>query len=227
MKSKFKFLLFIGFLAPSLLQGQPENKHMVYLTSGKAYYIFDQPIRNFSIGVAYQYRPFKAFSFDGFYLYSQSNSFPSFFDDKAKLHDFILGQNISNFTLFWSEVYTHSVGLRPHYSIINNNRWHLSINFAFGIALSKSSIQGYDRFSWHPVSGQIIDYELDEPDKGSISGLFVSPGLQLHFTFYRNFIIGIDPNLHYFKPGADYDTLNSIPSWPEFINLSIMIGKKL
>lgn len=227
MKIKLKYFFLLGFFAPSLLYGQPENKHAVFFTTGKVFYWYEDPVKNFSAGLTYQYRPFKAFSFDGYYLYSQSNSYPGFFDNKAKLHDYILSQNISNFTLHWTEVYTHSFGLRPHYSMINTNRWHLSLNFAFGVSFSKCSLQGYNRFSWHPGTGQIIDYELGEPYKGSISGIFVSPGLQIHYNFFKDFIFGLNPSLVYFRPGADFETLNSVPVWPDFINLSIMIGKRL
>lgn len=225
MKNKFNYVLLLVFFTPSLLYSQPEREHAVFFTTGKVYYMYEEPERNFSAGLTYQYRPFKAFSFDGFYSYSQTNSFPSFFEDKAKLHNYIMSLSARYF-IAWSEIYTHSVGIRPHYSIINTNRWHLSLNFAFGVSFSRFSEQSSKRLTWSLITGQIIDYELHDHEKGSISGIFVSPGLQVHFNFYKDFIFGLNPHVHYFRPGADSEVLNSVPVWPEFINLSIMIGKK-
>jgi len=234
-----RFKIFIAVLllvTPLFLFAQPDKKHAIILTTGLVDVFYEERKNNFSVGLTYQYRPFRAFAFDGFYLYSQSNSYPSFFNDKNRLHDYILSRNINNFTWIWSEVYTHSIGLRVHYSIISTNKWHLSLNFAFGGFFSKSSYQSFKYWSWHPTTGQIIDYELADMEQGSVFDTFVSPGLNLHFNFYKNFIIGINPGLFY--SGIETGTegywnglpviipIETVPVIPDFINLSIMVGKK-
>ncbi len=224
--TRFKILSSVFLLVlPLFMFAQPDKKHAIILTTGLVDYFYEENKNNFSAGLTYQYRPFKAFAFDGFYPYSQSNSNPGFFYDKNKLHDYILSQNVNNFTPIWSEVYTHLLGLRVHYSIINTNKWHLSLNFAHGVSFSKSSYQGYKYWSWHPTTGQIIDYELADGRIGSIWGDFTSPGLQLLINVFKDFIFGISRSLVYFKTNKTTEILNSVPVWPDFINFSIMVGK--
>ncbi len=234
---RFKlYILILLIITPIFLFAQPDKKHAITLTTGLVDYFYQERKNNFSAGLIYTYRPFKTFAFDGFYLYSQSNSFPSYFDDKQRLHNYLMSQNGFRFIIGWSEVYTHSIGLRVHYSIISNNKWHLSLNFAFGGFYSKSSYQGFKYWSWHPTTGQIIDYEFADRDQGSVFDSFVSPGLNLHYNFYDDFIIGINPGLFYsgIKTGTEaiidglpvIIPIKTAPVLPDFINLSIIVGKK-
>jgi hypothetical protein len=182
--------------------------------------------RNISLSMSYQYRFMKSFSLEPFYLYAQNNSYPSFFNDEEKLDKFIRSmEDPEMFYIYanWDEIYTHSLGLRFHFSFVHNPRWYFSFNFATGYYLSLSSIHSLSFFEYTFPPYQITNYGTDYYRKWN-RGLFIMPGILLNYSTKNRYIFGLHLTGYFFNEKKDW-SLEDMPVLPNHWNASLVLGK--
>ncbi len=198
----------------------------IFISIGKPWHPdMTSNLKNVSLSLNYQNRFAESFAYELSYTYSQSNSFPKFFNNSQQLNDYLLSQNGFDivFNSQWSDVFTHSFGLKMHYAFINNKKWFFSFNIAGGYFFTKSSSHEIDDFFYNSQSGEIINYE-NSIDKGKTSDVFYSPGIQLNYTLPKNFIIGLD--FIYYRVNIKDSIYSTFPVIPDYYNIAIIFGKK-
>jgi len=159
--------------------------------------------RNVSLSMSYQYRFMKSFSLEPFYLYAQNNSYPSFFGDEDKLDNYIRAmKEIDPFYASWDNVYTHSLGIRLHFSFIHNPRWYFSFNFATGYFLSMSSQHSLSFFEYTFPPYQVINYGTNYYKRWNRE-LFIMPGLLLHYSTKKMYLFGLHITGFFFNEKKD------------------------
>jgi hypothetical protein len=181
--------------------------------------------RNISFSLNYQYRFLKSFSLEPFYLYAQNNSYPSFFSDEAKLDRYIRSmEEPEYFYASWDEVYTHSLGLRLHFSFIHNPRWYFSFNFATGYYFSLSSLHSLSFFEYTIPPYQVTNYGTSYYRRWN-KGLFIMPGLLLNYSTKNRYSFGIHLTGYFFNDTKEIWYPEDMPVFPNHWNASLVFGK--
>ncbi|TDE46623.1 hypothetical protein E0I26_00645 [Flavobacterium rhamnosiphilum] len=173
--------------------------------------------RNFNISVSYHRQRNEKWSMEYYFLYSQNDYFPSFYDNEKELDRFIFTGNPE--TIFedttWDKVQNHEIGAKIHYSIYKNQKINLSCNMGLGIIaydgklFRLSSIQVDENnviysYNWFQVKG-VDGYSYT-------AGIF--PGLHVDYKANKNFLIALD--------GGYHKTIDNGYFW----NFSLGIGRK-
>lgn len=207
-----------------------EKKHELVVSFGKPFLTSELfSLHNGSFGIGYRFHYFKSFIFEGFYSYSQNNTFPSFFDNEAERHAYILsGKYMDIYHANWEEIYLHSLGIKPHFVLSGNSkRWLVSVYTAGGFYTSSSSLHTIKSATYSP-DGQMIDYNAEHIKKRNNGFFYILPGIQIAYLFDR-LSLGLDMSLYHidlskFKnvPITTYD----FPVMPEHYNVSFTIGFK-
>lgn len=200
------------------------QKESVFITYGKPWFPDKEfNSKNFSIGFNYQNRFSESFGFDVGFEYAQSNNLPSFLHDSNKLDLYILNQNDE--TIFtntlWSEINTFTVFSKINYQFVNNKKFYFNFNFGLGLLFSYSKSHNLESYSYNLENGDIISYK-NSINSDNLNTFVYSIGLQFHYTFYKNYFIGINPQ--FLMPFGE-KKLNTIPVYPNHYNLSISLGK--
>jgi hypothetical protein len=201
------------------------QKKSVYLSLGKPWFPDkDSNLRNFSIGVNYQNKFSQSFAFDIALDYAQSDNFPSFYNNGNELNDFLLNQKYNDIyaNSLWSKITTINLGGKLNYLFVNNNKFVFSFNVGFGYSLTESSLHNLKEWTYNAESGEILSYE-NETISDNLNTFNYSLGIQFQYTFYKNYFIGINP---YYLNTIGENKVNTIPVYPNFYNLTFIIGKK-
>jgi hypothetical protein len=209
------------------------GKNSFYISFGKPLFT-DAFItkRNFSLALSYHYRFIRSFAIEPFYLYAQNNSYPNFFGNQAELDRYIrsmTGPNMLYAT--WDEVYTHSLGARLHFAIINNQRWYFSFNFASGYFSSLSSKHYLSdllyELHFHPGLPEpdfVVTYYRTRQHSRWNNGVFIMPGLLLNYQTRNGFLFGLHLTGYFFNEREPL-TLEAKPVFPNHWNASLVFGK--
>jgi len=226
---KTKRLILILILVTSLGYGQDNNNQkVVFITIGKPWHPdISKNLNTLSFSVNFQNRFVENFAYEPFYTFAKSNSYPMFFNDKVKLNRYLLSQikhEIIFNTSLWSDIFTHSLGIKTHYAFVNSNNWFFSFNFSVGYFLSKASKFEIGKISHNSQTGEIYTYESSVLED-KFSGLFIGPGIQVNYSLTKKIIIGIDLNAH-FSQLSD-EKFSKVPEIPDYYNLAIILGMKL
>ena len=166
MPKRFLTVLFVGMCLhvsgsePERWEWGSETRvHSLFLSMGKPLFTSKTtPQKNFfSFSAHYQYRISSSFAIVPFYLYSQSDGFPDFFNDKQKLDALIRQKRpyLAMDIVDYQNIFTHSVGLRLHFAFIDNRRWYLTFNLAGGYFISESSMHSLPTvmLNWDLITG--------------------------------------------------------------------------
>lgn len=200
------------------------QKESVFITFGKPWFP-DKELnsRNFSFGLNYQNRFSESFGFDVGFEYAQSNNLPSFLNDNSKLDVYILNQNDETIFIntLWSKINTFTIFNKINYQFVNNEKFYFNFNFGLGLLFSYSKSHDLESYSYNLENGDIISYK-NSINSDNLNTFFYSLGLQFHYTFYKNYFIGINPQ--FLMPFGE-KKLNTIPVYPNHYNLSISLGK--
>ncbi len=181
--------------------------------------------RNISLSMSYQYRFMKSFSLEPFYLYAQNNSYPSFFSDARKRDNYIRAmKEIDLFYASWDNVYTHSLGIRLHFSFIHNPRWYFSFNFATGFYFSLSSLHSLSFFEYTFPPYQVTNYGTNYYKRWN-KGLFIMPGLLLNYSTKKLYFFGLHLTGYFFNDTNEIWLPEDMPVFPNHWNASIVFGK--
>ncbi len=183
--------------------------------------------RNISLSMSYQYHFMKSFSLEPFYLYAQNNSYPSFFNDEEKLDRFIRSmEDPEMFYVYamWDEIYTHSLGLRFHFSFVHNPRWYFSFNFATGYFFSLSSTHSLSYIYYNWPSFEITDYGTNYHRRWN-KQLFIMPGVMLNYNTKNRYIFGLHLTSYFFKDTKEIWFPEDLPVFPNHWNASLVFGK--
>lgn len=224
---KTLILLFIIFTFNGIDAQEKIEKQIVYVGIGKPRFTDkEHDLRNYALSVNYQNRFAESFAIEGFYTYAQSDNYPSFINNPQQLDQFLRGQKYYDilFNSLWSDIYTHSIGAKIHFSFVNNKRFFFSFNFSGGIIFSKSSSFILNSFGFDSQTGSIINY-TNEFLKDTDTQIFYGPGLQFQYTLPKNYIIGIEAT-GYFSKQKEKGGIITIPVISNYYNLSILFGKK-
>jgi len=206
---------------------EKKEKQVFFIGIGKPWFPDkDYNLRNYTLSINYQNRFSESFALEGFYIYAQSNNYPSFINNPQQLDQFLRSQKRNDilFNLFWSDIYTHSIGAKIHFSFVNNKKFFFSFNFSSGMVFSKSSIHNVVSLEYNQQTGAIINY-TNEFLRDTDTQIFYGPGLQFQYTLPRNYIIGLEA-MGYFARQKEKNRIITIPVITNYYNLSILVGKK-
>jgi hypothetical protein len=220
-------LLFIIFTCNIMNAQEKNKKQFFFIGIGKPWFPDkDHNLKNYTLSINYQNRFAESFALEGFYTYAQSNNYPSFINNPQQLDQFLRAQKRNDilFNSFWSEIYTHSIGAKIHFSFVNNKKFFFSFNFSSGMMFSKSSIHNVLSFEYNQQTGAIINY-TNEFLKDTDAQIFYGPGLQFQYTLPSNYIIGLEA-MGYFARQKEKNGIITIPVITNYYNLSILVGKK-
>ena len=189
MKVIFSLLL---ILSVQFCFSQNDNQvKIISIGIGRPYFT-DKEIdqRNVSLNVRYQHRLLKAFSYDLYYMYAQSNNYPTFRNDPNRVDAFLMSQTDWNivWNSLWSEVYSHFLGAKLHFAFANNEKWYVSANFATGIHSTKSSLHLVEEWNYDHSTGEMLSYENSYLNDIT-TGWFTAPGLSVSRTVSHNVIL--------------------------------------
>ena len=239
MLKKFLTVVFVGMCLqvsgsePDRWEwGSETREHALFLSVGKPLFTGKTtPQKNFfSFSAHYQYRISSSFAIEPFYLYSQSDCFPDYFNDKQKL-DALIRQRRSYLAMDivdYQNIFTHSVGLRLHFAFIDNRRWYLTFNLAGGYFISESSMHSLPTvmFNWDLITGDawIIDYIAEYIQGVRHDGFFTMPGVQLQYIFGNGYFVGLDIYKYAFWPTKPAWDHRYMPVAPDMWNAAITFG---
>lgn len=197
----------------------------VYFSIGKPWYPDKMNnLNNYSLGLNYQNRFAQSFGINFNLEYSQSNDFPTFYEDSNALNEFLVSQTFDGILMnsLWSKISSVNFDSKINYLFVNNKKFNFNFNAGIGYMFTKSSAHYLKSWSYEPESGQIISYE-NETISDSLNTFYYTLGLQFQYTFYKDYFIGINP---YYLMTIGEKKINTIPVYPNFYNLTFNIGKK-
>ena len=241
MLKKFLTMLFVGMCLqvsgsePDRWEwGSETREHALFLSVGKPLFTGKTtPQKNFfSFSAHYQYRISSSFAIEPFYLYSQSDGFPDFFNDKQKLDALIRQKRpyLAMDIVDYQNIFTHSVGLRLHFAFIDNRRWYLTFNLAGGYFISESSIHDIksSRFEMDIITGDvwIIDYTTEHIQGVRHDGFFTMPGVQVQYIFGNGYFVGLDIYMYAFLHNKQAWDFRKLPLFPDKNNAAIVFGRR-
>lgn len=178
---------------------------------------------NFSISVNFIHQTKKEkWSMEYYYLYSQNDNFPSFYNDiQALLGSIRLGNSETVFEdTKWDKIEIMEIGSKVHYSILKNKKINLSANI--GLAIN------YVKEFYHRTSSIAVDknnmineyYYYTVKGDGYYGAVF--PGIHFDYHLGQNILLALDGGCH-----LDANMLQNVTeSNTNFWNFSLGIGKK-
>lgn len=180
--------------------------------------------RNYNFIINYQNKFAEVFTYEVFAQYSMISSFPGFFENKNELDRFITSQEVFEAfrNTWWDEINTFSFGGKIHYSFVNNSKFFFSIYLGAGIYNSNSTTAELNIYEAAPNQGLIKEFDFTLPEE-NYTGLFYMPGIHFNYNVYKDYIIGLDFNLH---RNFDNDKTDQLPVTPSFYGANLSIGKK-
>ncbi|WP_019037490.1 hypothetical protein [Psychroflexus tropicus] len=226
MKYLFKILILI-LINVSVVVSQNTLNQNFSLTLGKPIFSeSSQDAKNFSAGINYQNRFSNSFAFDVFYTYAQVSNLPDYIDDAEQLEQEILGLS-GGLNLFfetdWSRIRNHSLGSKIHFLFVNSDTWSFSVFGGFGYNFSSSKQHVLLNTTFDEETLEIISFE-NEVETENYNSFFGIYGLQTHYNFYKNYLIGFEVSfLSAFTGEDDFDTLNRLP---DYYNFNLILGFK-
>ena len=144
-------------------------------------------------------------------------------NNNSKLDVYILNQNDETIFIntLWSKINTFTIFSKINYQFVNNEKFYFNFNFGLGLLFSYSKSHDLESYSYNLENGDIISYK-NSINSDNLNTFFYSLGLQFHYTFYKNYFIGINPQ--FLLPFGE-KKFNTIPVYPNHYNLSISLGK--
>lgn len=217
------FILF--FILPFISLSQEIKKESFSVGFGKPWHpdIIDTH-RNFNFSINFQNKFTKVFAYEIFAQYTVISSFPDFFENDKKLDNFIKNQEVIQAigNTWWDEMKTFSFGGKIHYSFINNSKFFFSIYVGAGIYNSTSKTALLNILDSEPNQGMIREFYFTLPQE-NYTGFYYMPGIHFNYNIYKDFIVGIDLNLH---RNFDNNKTDWLPVIPSFYGANFTIGKK-
>jgi hypothetical protein len=117
---------------------------------------------------------------------------------------------------------TFSFGGKIHYSFVNNSKFFFSIYLGAGLYNSTSKTAQLNVYEAAPNQGLIRKFDFTLP-RENYTGIFYMPGIHFNYNIYRDYIVGLDFNLH---RNVDNETTDSLPVTPSFFGANLTIGKR-
>ena len=220
-----KILLLVFFVVLSQVQINAQ-KESLGVFFGKPWFAdADIIFKNYSLGMQYQNRFSQSFSYLIDIEYAQNNSMPDFLNNSQALDAFFFEQNAGNVVLntLWSKINSISIGAEVSYLFVNNNKFLMGFNLGLGYQYANSSAFRLDQFTPDPATGQVIAYESSVPEE-SMNTTYYSLGIQFHYTFYKDYFIGLNPK--YQAPIDGDKFFQTIPVYPNNYNITLTLGKR-
>lgn len=218
---------FISILISSSAFCQNSLKENLSITLGKPIFSEStQDSNNFSAGINYQNRFSNSFAFDVFYTYAQVSNLPDYIDDSEQLEQEILGLSGGLSAFFetdWSRIRNHSLGSKIHFLFVNSDTWSFSVFGGFGYNFSSSKQHVLLNTTFDDETLEIMSFE-NEVESENYDSFFGIYGLQAHYNFYKNYLIGVEASfLSAFTDDETFDTINRLP---DYYNFSLLLGFK-
>lgn len=218
-----KKIILIIFLVTSKVNAQKESLSLAF---GKPWFADSDIISmNYSMGIQYQNRFSQSFAYQIVLQFAQNNSLPAILNSQQTLDEFIFSQSRDNIiqSTLWSKIHTFSLGGEISYMFVNNDRFLFEFNFGLGYFFSRSSSFELEQYAYDSSLGQITAYESSIA-VGTMNTTYYSLGIQFHYTFYKDYFIGLNPK--YQAPIDGDKFFQTIPVYPNNYNITLTLGKR-
>lgn len=218
-------IIILFFFLPLLATSQETKNQSISIGFGKPWHpdIIDSQ-KNLNFSINYQNKFAEVFAYEIFAQYALISSFPDFFKNENELDKFITNQEVFEAigNTWWDEIKTFSFGGKIHYSFVNNSRFFFSIYVGAGIYTSNSKTADLHIIDSEPNLGLVKDFDFMIPEE-NYTGVYYMPGIHFNYNIYKDFIIGLDFNLH---RNLDNEKTDLLPVIPSFYGANLTIGKK-
>jgi len=179
---------------------------------------------NLTIGSHYKNTFSESFAYELLYEYGRSEDLSMFGQNNSNTNGAILGQNVSDVFLGTNgtKIQTHRIGFKMHFFFVNNPKVSFGIFAGPGFLFSNAETRGISEIIFSQETGEILDF-VAFSNKNSFNNFYYDLGLQLHYTVYENYTIGIIPT---FVRAFDNDKTSETLIFPNYYNVSFLIGYK-
>lgn len=199
-----------------------QEKNRIFVNYGLALYPYmTENKMNFVVSASFYHQTKKAqWAMEYYYLYSQNDNFPSFYNDEKALQNYLLNGNPETILedTKWNSVENYEIGTKVHYSLYKKRKVNLSCNFGIGIRTYDNKL--FRVLSFKENSAIIIVSSYQFIGGGYSAALF--PGLHLDYDIGNKLLLTFDSGYHMDVNPHQKVNENDGTFW----NFSLGIGKK-
>ncbi len=214
-----KFFIVIYFLC---LATFAQEKNRVFVNYGLTIYPYMiENKKNFVISTSFYHQTKKEkWAMEYYFLYSQNDNFPSFYNDEKVLQSYLLNSNPETILedTKWNSVENYEIGTKVHYLLYRKNRVNLSCNFGIGIRTYDDKLFRVLSFKENQDIIIVSSYEF----KGGGYSAALFPGLHFDYDIGNMLLLTFNSGFHMDVNPHQKVNENDGTFW----NFSVGIGKK-